>query len=68
MCMYVQYLTCLSLYYSGFHLAVIHSRPDILIQLLALVSTDARLRVALDEQNSLYQVCISHPIISLVYC
>jgi hypothetical protein len=53
---------------TGFHLAVIHSRPDILIQLLALVSTDARLRVALDEQNSLYQVCISHPIISLVYC
>jgi ankyrin repeat protein len=43
---------------TGFHLAVIHSRPDILIQLLALVSTDARLRVALDEQNSLYQTAL----------
>ena len=35
---------------------MIHSRPDILTQLLALIATDGRLRVALDEQNSLYQV------------
>ena len=42
----------------GLHLAVIHARPDILTQLLALVASDARLQPALDEQNSLYQVII----------
>ena len=58
-CAILQLYVSLSLYHcSGVHLAVIHSRPDILTQLLALVSTDDRLRVALDEQNSLYQVCI----------
>ena len=46
---------CLSIH-RGFHLAVIHSRPDVLTQLLALVATDSRLQPAVDEQNSLYQV------------
>jgi ankyrin repeat protein len=39
-------------------LAVIHTRPDILTQLLALVATDNRLLPALDEQNRLYQTAL----------
>ena len=39
-------------------MAVIHSRPDILSQLLSLVVSDVRLQSSLDEQNCLYQVCV----------
>jgi hypothetical protein len=46
-------------FFRGIHLAVIHTRPDILTQLLALVATDNRLLPALDEQNRLYQVLMS---------
>ena len=35
---------------------MIHTRPDILTQLLALVAIDSRLQPVLDEQNQLYQV------------
>lgn len=38
-------------------MAVIHSRPDVLDQLLLLVASDSRLSGALEEQNGLYQVC-----------
>ena len=52
---------------SGIHLAVIHSLPDILTQLLALVASDVRLQPVLDEQNSLYQVRYRAARVTIIY-
>ena len=43
---------------SGIHLAVIHSRTELLNRLLYLASKDPMLRAAVDEQNTLFQVCV----------
>ncbi len=43
---------------SGFHLAVIHSEPDLLDKLLFIMSKDSQLQSIIDEQNGLYQVSV----------
>lgn len=49
------FLLSLSLF-RGFHLSVIHNKPDILDKLLFIMSKDKRLKPVIDEQNRLYQV------------
>ena len=41
---------------SGLHLAVIHNKLEILDWLLSIVSRDLRVKLAVDDQNGLYQV------------
>lgn len=48
----------LLLYSSGFHLSVIHNKPDILDKLLFIMSKEKTLKPVIDEQNKLYQVCM----------
>ncbi len=49
---------CSFVLYSGLHLAVIHSQPEVLDRLLYLMTKEPMLQSVVDEQNALYQVCV----------